>query len=137
VIDLLLINGTKATDITLLPKLCLTVWGTIVVLTPALVCTTSVLVVCTKLFPCHLLLVLGLPDHWSCHSFHSVPTGISVVFVLSNPALIAKLSKVPFTFTTNSGATLVSFHSSTGGFKVISPIQSNTKNGFKFSVLVA
>jgi hypothetical protein len=60
---LLLINGTKATDITLLPKLCLTVCGTIVVLTPALVCTTSLLVVCTKLFPCHLRFDLGLPDH--------------------------------------------------------------------------
>ena len=47
------------------------------------------------------------------------------------------LSKVPLTFTTNSGAVLVSFHSSTGGSKSISPIQSNIKNGFKFSVFVA
>ena len=47
-IVLLLINGTKATDITLLPKLCLKVCGTIVVLIPALVCTTSLLVVCTN-----------------------------------------------------------------------------------------
>ena len=82
-------------------------------------------------------MLLGLPDHWSCHSFHSVPNGISEILVLSKPLLIAKLSKVPFTFTTISGATLVSFHSSTGGSKSISPIQLNTKNGFKFSVLVA
>ena len=120
-----------------MPKLCLTVWGIITVLIPDLVCTTSCEVVWTKLFPCQVVSVLGFPDHWSCHSFHSVPTGISETLVLSNPALIAKLSNVPFTFTTNSGATCVSFHSSIGGSKSISPIQSNTKKGFKFSVLVA
>ena len=57
--------------------------------------------------------------------------------VLFNPALIAKLSKVPFTLTTNSGARSVSFHSSNGGFNSIEPIQSKIKNGFKFSVFVA
>ena len=57
--------------------------------------------------------------------------------MLSKPALMAKLSKVPFTLATISGATLVSFHSSTGGSNSISPIQLNTKNGFKFSVFVA
>ena len=133
----LLINGTKATDITLLPKLCLNAWGTIVVRTPALTCVTSLFVVSTNWLPCHLLVVLGLPDHWSCHSFHSVPTGISEMLVLSKPALIAKLSKVPLTLTTISGALLVSFHSSTGGSNSISPIQLNIKNGFKFSVLEA
>ena len=66
-----------------------------------------------------------------------MPTGISETLVLSKPAFIAKLSKVPLTLATISGATLVSFHSSTGGSNSISPIQSNTKNGFKFSVLVA
>jgi hypothetical protein len=63
--------------------------------------------------------------------------GISEILVLSKPALIAKLSNVPFTLTTISGATLVSFHSSTGGSKSMSPIQLNIKNGFKFSVLEA
>ena len=75
--------------------------------------------------------------HWSCHSFHSVPTGISEILVLSKPLLIAKLSKVAFTLATISGATLVSFHSSTGGSNSISPIQLNIKKGFKFSVLEA
>ena len=135
VIVLLLIKGTNATEITLLPKLCLTVCGTIVVLIPLLVWTTSLLVVCTKLLPCHLSVLLGLPVHWSCHSFHSVPTGISEILVLSKPLLIAKLSNVPLTLATISGATLVSFHSSTGGSNSISPIQLNIKKGFKFSVL--
>ena len=48
---LLLINGTKATDITLLPKLCLKVCGTIDVLIKILVCTTSLLVVSTNESP--------------------------------------------------------------------------------------
>jgi len=47
------------------------------------------------------------------------------------------LSNVPLTLTTISGATLVSFHSSTGGSNSILPTQSNTRNGFKFSVPVA
>ena len=121
-----------------MPKLCLTVCGTIVVLIPLLVCTTSCEVVSTKEFPCQLWFDLGFPDHWSCHSFHSVPTGISVVLSLFNPLSLTKLSQVPVVkFTTNSGATCVSFHSSTGGSNEISPIQLNIKNGFKFSVLVA
>ena len=71
------------------------------------------------------------------YNLGEVTKGIDEIFVLFKPLAIAKLSKVPLTLATISGATLVSFHSSTGGSNSISPIQLNTKNGFKFSVFVA
>ena len=136
-IVLLLINGTKFTETTLSPKVWLTVCGTISDLTRRLVCTTSTLVFVTLKLPCWNVFVLGLPVHWSCHSFHSVPNGKDDIFVLVKPRANKKLSKPPFKFTTTSGALKVSFHSSKGGVNSILPIQSNIKKGFKFSVLVA
>ena len=117
---------------TLFPKLCLTVWGIISDLIPLLVCTTSTLVVLV-LPDC---VVLGLPDHWSCQLFHSVLNGIRVVPAL-NPLSLTKLSNEPLTLAIKSGATSVSLHSSTGGSNSAVPIQSNTKNGLRFSVAVA
>ena len=136
-ISLLLINGTKLIATTLSPKLWVTVWGTKSVLIPLLVCTTSTVVVVTISLPVLVVAVLGFPDHWSCHSFHSVPNGIDWVFVLVNPNSLAKLSNVPLRLTTRSGARSVSFHSSNGGSNSILPIQVKIKNGFKFSTFVA